>query len=490
MAEDLRVKDLIHSHGGTLTPAERRLSDVLLRDYPVAGLQSVTKLAEAAGVSTPTVIRMARKLGYDGFPELQAALRKEASDSINAPVTERSGRRERKLSLGAFGEFAEAVFENLDKTIDRLDPVSLEAVAALLADPARTIFLAGGRITRSNADYFFNHLQIIRTSVKLLSGSVNSWPQDILDMDGQAVLVLFDIRRYESDLARLAELAVERGATIVLFTDQWGSPISNSRGTCGECDGRSSIKLGFHNCNQSDCGGPRGRSAGSDRSCRARSDRSVGSDVQSNPDIPTFILNLRLGMRMPQKCDLREYMREAFRKTPSPGGGGAGLLPTRAIPSQACRTRRMWFFSECSRKCGRGPFQAGNKLADPYAKLAKADAAMRRNCRRLQVRARDPEQITTRRICFKRSRSVMVAQRLRSVVARSRSRVSLSRYAGQPELSESSPDLVVVHTLLCHDPILRQSCQRPIGLCCRYARLRCSMAIMTPPLSPSGITTL
>ncbi len=44
-------------------------------------------------------------------------------------------------------------------------------------------------------------------------------------MTDQSVLIIFDIRRYEKELERLAELAVEQGATIVLFTDQWGSPI-------------------------------------------------------------------------------------------------------------------------------------------------------------------------------------------------------------------------------------------------------------------------
>jgi hypothetical protein len=57
------VKEIIQDNTGTLTPAERQLADVLLRDYPIAGLQSITKLAAVANVSTPTVIRMARKLG-------------------------------------------------------------------------------------------------------------------------------------------------------------------------------------------------------------------------------------------------------------------------------------------------------------------------------------------------------------------------------------------------------------------------------------------
>ena len=222
------VKELIHDHGGTLTPAERQLSSVLLRDYPVAGLQSITKLAEATGVSTPTVIRMARKLGFDGYPELQSALRDEASARMKEPMLKRAGWSETREAPPAFRLFAEAVFDNLHQMIDRLDHATFEAIAEILADTDRRLFLTGGRITRSNADYFFNHLQIIRPNVMLLSQSPNVWPQYLLDMDGRAVLIVFDIRRYESDLAKLAALAKERDATIVLFTDLWGSPISST----------------------------------------------------------------------------------------------------------------------------------------------------------------------------------------------------------------------------------------------------------------------
>lgn len=224
MTQAQSVKDLIHEHGGTLTPAERQLSETLLRNYPVSGLQSVTRLAEAAGVSTPTVIRMARKLGFNGFPEFQEALREEAAARIMAPER---GQPAPPLppSEGDFRNFAAAAFENLAETVERLAPRTFDAIARLLADRERKVFLSGGRITRSNADYFFNHLQIIRPAVTLLSQSPNVWPQYVLDMDRGAVLVVFDIRRYEADLARLATLARERGATIVLFTDQWGSPI-------------------------------------------------------------------------------------------------------------------------------------------------------------------------------------------------------------------------------------------------------------------------
>lgn len=220
------VKDLLHDRKADLTPAERLLSDSLLRDYPVAGLQSITRLAEAAGVSTPTVIRLARKLGFDGYPEMQAALREEASAQIKRPILKREGWPRGQRGSPAFHDFAEAVFDNLTHTIERLDPKTFDAVARCLADPERKIVLSGGRITRSNADYFFNHLQIIRPGVTLLSQSPNVWPQFLLDMGPDSVLVIFDIRRYERDLGKLAQLARDKGAVIVLLTDQWGSPIS------------------------------------------------------------------------------------------------------------------------------------------------------------------------------------------------------------------------------------------------------------------------
>ena len=220
------VKDHIQDRMSALTPAEKLLSDVLLRDYPVAGLQSITKLADAAGVSTPTVIRLARKLGFHGFSEMQEALRDEASAQIKQPIMKREGWPEGRKDSPAFRDFAEAVFDNLNQTIERLEPETFAAVAKVLADTRRNLFLSGGRITRSNADYFFNHLQIIRPGVTLLSQSPNVWPQYLLDMGARSVLVIFDIRRYESDLAKLASLAKERGAVIVLFTDHWGSPIA------------------------------------------------------------------------------------------------------------------------------------------------------------------------------------------------------------------------------------------------------------------------
>lgn len=218
------IRDLLKERQADLTTAERKLSAVLEAESLVTGLQSITRLAEIADVSTPTVIRLARKLGFEGFPDFQNAIREEVAARIKQPLTKFRAAREQARDH-IISRFAEATSANINGTLARLDLAEFDNIAALLSDPARRLHLLGGRITRSNAHYFFNHLQIIRPHVTLLDSSPSAWPQALLDMDDQSTLVIFDIRRYERELEKLASLAVEQGANIVLFTDAWGSPI-------------------------------------------------------------------------------------------------------------------------------------------------------------------------------------------------------------------------------------------------------------------------
>lgn len=220
------VRDMLHANMQLLTPSERELASVLLKNYPVPGLQSITKFAEDAGVSTPTVIRMARKLGFDGFPALQSALREEVSAQIQKPMSKHDAWHAKASQEHVINQFAKALSSNLQTTLEGLDTASFDAVASILSNHDLHLHLAGGRITRSNADYLYNHLQIIRPKVTLVSASPNVWPHYLLDMNESSVLILFDIRRYEKSLQKFAKLARERGTLLILFTDQWGSPIA------------------------------------------------------------------------------------------------------------------------------------------------------------------------------------------------------------------------------------------------------------------------
>ncbi len=225
-SDDRTVAELIRAAFPDLTRAERQLADAILEDYPISGLGSITALSESSGVSTPTVLRMARKLGFDGFTHFQASLRGELKMMISDPVARREHWTDELPHAHILNRFAEAVSDNLRKTLQRMNVETFDAATALLADPDHAVFVVGGRVTRSLADYFFSLLQVIREGAHLLPPNANIWPHSVLSMKEGDVLLIFDIRRYERELLSLAKMARARGVTIVLMTDQWGSPIT------------------------------------------------------------------------------------------------------------------------------------------------------------------------------------------------------------------------------------------------------------------------
>lgn len=207
-----------------LTRAERQLASHILRNYPVAVLGSITVLAKGADVSTPTVVRLAQKLGYKGYPDFQKLVRLEVEERLISPLAKHDRWAEGAPQTHMLNRFAEAVMGNLQATLAQIDHAEFDAIAALLADPARRVHATGGRITQALADYFVTHMNVIREGVTLLSDRGNAWPPALIDMKAGDVLLVLDIRRYENSVLQLVEMAAEQGAEVVLITDQWISP--------------------------------------------------------------------------------------------------------------------------------------------------------------------------------------------------------------------------------------------------------------------------
>ncbi|WP_275783605.1 MurR/RpiR family transcriptional regulator [Pararhizobium gei] len=227
-AGTMTVSDVINAHFAVLTRAERQLAATLLDNYPVSGLGSITTVAENAGVSTPTVARMVQKIGFRGFPDFQARLHQELEATISNPINKHDRWAANAPGTHILNRFADATIQNMRATLAQMETAEFDGAATLIADRKRGIYLVGGRITRALADYFFTHLQVIRSGVTQIAANSSSWPHYVLDMKKGDVLIMFDIRRYEREMETLAKIARERGVEIILFTDQWSSPIAKS----------------------------------------------------------------------------------------------------------------------------------------------------------------------------------------------------------------------------------------------------------------------
>lgn len=222
------VAESIRRGMGDCSPAERKVARVLLASYPSAGFETVAKLAARAGVSGPTVLRFANRLGYRGYAEFQQALRDDLDQRSASPLAIHDRGPRDDAAHGTLLERAAAVTgTTVQRTFDELaEHDVLEAVRLLAGDRGR-VRLAGGRFSGLLARFLAQHLQLLRPGVEMLPDEPSARASAVADLGRGDVLVLFDYRRYEDATSALARLAHERRVPVVLFTDAWLSPIAS-----------------------------------------------------------------------------------------------------------------------------------------------------------------------------------------------------------------------------------------------------------------------
>ena len=216
------VRDRLDS----LSPAERKLARVLLASYPIAGLESVARFAERAGVSPPTVTRFITKLGFRGYPEFRESLRHEVQARLSSPLARLRDEQPARGTDSVLSDALDIASHNLKATLDVLSHRDANEAVELLSDVRRGVLVLGGRVTAPLARYLAAQLHLLRPGVGLVDAERSSPAQQLIDMRKSDVLVVFDFRRYQADTIESARVASGQGCNVILFTDPWLSPAS------------------------------------------------------------------------------------------------------------------------------------------------------------------------------------------------------------------------------------------------------------------------
>lgn len=212
-----------------LSSSERKVGRAILANYPIAALGTVAELAERAGVSPPTVVRFVSRLGFSGYPAFQKQLVREVHERLGSPL-EQYGRDDLLPADGDLGRAGRVFAANIAATIGELPPSEFEHTVGMLSD-ARRVRLIGGRFSHLLAEYLGAHLMLLRGEVQVIGGDEFTRLSVVADTRRGDVIVVFDYRRYDPRVVRLAQRSAERGADLILFTDQWLSPAADYAAT-------------------------------------------------------------------------------------------------------------------------------------------------------------------------------------------------------------------------------------------------------------------
>jgi DNA-binding MurR/RpiR family transcriptional regulator len=222
----LQIRDRILKKFDTLSPKQRTLARFLLQNEAAPAFYSAADIAAEVGISSATVVRFARALGYDGYTDLQDAIRTTLPTyrTIAERMAERVANGHDDHDLRA--QVTEVGTRMVRGTLAGIAQNDLDQVVeAVLAADQIKIF--GSGLSSAAAILTEYHLVMLGLSARAF---LNEGVGQVLHLahisEGDLVIVV-SIWRYIRSTVEALEVAREAGATCLAITD---SPVSQVAG--------------------------------------------------------------------------------------------------------------------------------------------------------------------------------------------------------------------------------------------------------------------
>jgi DNA-binding MurR/RpiR family transcriptional regulator len=227
IAEGVVVR--IRAVAPSLSPAERRVANLVLQDPSRASARTITELARAAGTSETTVIRFCKVLGLPGYPELRLRLaaesaRESARDGVRGrAVGSDIGPSDSMEQIVEKVAFADA--RAVEDTAGQLDVDVLEKVVDVLAEAPRIELFGVGASAFVALDFQQKLHRIGRLAF--------AWADTHVALASAALLSKGDVAvgishtGVTSDTIDVLSEARKHGATTVAITNFPRSPIAS-----------------------------------------------------------------------------------------------------------------------------------------------------------------------------------------------------------------------------------------------------------------------
>jgi glucokinase len=197
----------------TLSPAERRVADLVLAQPRSTLNDPIATIAKAAQVSQPTVIRFCRSLGCEGLSDFKLRLASGLTGTIPVTHTQVTG-EDSMLELGAkvLGNTASSILQ----LRDQLNRDTIDRAVEMLTQARRVDFHAVGHYGAVADDAQFKFLRLGVPSASYTDARLQRLAAGVMEPRDVAVVISSSGRI--DDLLEVSDAARARGAGVIAIT--------------------------------------------------------------------------------------------------------------------------------------------------------------------------------------------------------------------------------------------------------------------------------
>lgn len=201
---------------GAMTRSERQVATFVLGHMNDIVFCTLDELAKQTDVSTTSVLRFCRRLGFDGFKQFQQTIRTDLKYSPDL-LDKFHRASDAQLKNAMLAQTIQQGILCIQETFQELPFPLLTDAVNYIAD-ARRVYTFGMRESQALAYYAYSRLLTVRGDVFLYQEGYCGNVETLLSVTDEDVFVVYLFHRYTRQTVRLLEILHKRGVKTILIT--------------------------------------------------------------------------------------------------------------------------------------------------------------------------------------------------------------------------------------------------------------------------------
>lgn len=223
MSSAKNVLDKIRERSAHCSKGQKKICEYLLENYATAAYMTAAKLSETVGVSESTIVRYATDLGFDGYPELQSALKYVSRSKLTS--VQRVELAKSRFGDDTLAKSFNSDVESIKKTLQNTNRSDFNNFVSEIMN-AKRIYIVGARSSASLAIFMNFYLSILYDNVQVVHTVIGSEAFDqMFRVKKGDVVIGITFPRYSKLTIDVLSFAKRAGATVLGITDSIHSPL-------------------------------------------------------------------------------------------------------------------------------------------------------------------------------------------------------------------------------------------------------------------------
>lgn len=222
----MNLRENIVSQFSLLSPELQRAAEFSLQNANQLVVQSMRAFAAEAGVKPATLLRLAQRLGYNGWRELKSAF----IDDLGLGNDTYVSKAEKLIAKGTQPALYEEVFLAHQANLAFTQAENQQAMqqAVTLLDEAKQVYICGFRASFPIAWSLFYVYRLFNRQVSLIDGLASNIEVFTREINAEDCLLLTSFSPYSRESLDVLNAARQAGARIIAITDSPVSPLAQA----------------------------------------------------------------------------------------------------------------------------------------------------------------------------------------------------------------------------------------------------------------------